>query len=447
MKKIFAALIIAAVFFAPVTVYAHSSHVVRVGLTRSFANRDSLFVSNTSIWAGYGVEEGFMPITQINSVIGFTVRVCGGRIVISGGGQSYTFGAGYPAQIMANDGEFVALGGYQYRGVIEFIPLDGRVSAVNVLLLEEYLFGVLPAEMSPSFHIDALKAQAVAARTYAFRQIRLGISHRGQNFDICDTTCCQVYRGAGSEHEITNEAVLMTYGLMLFYDGMPILAQYFSSSGGATENSEDVWVEALPYLRSVNEIAEHNPMVWERTFTWAQITNAAASAGAGIGAVNGVSISQLGASGRVLQLTLHGANGQWAIPRSVGVRGFFSSIGGILPSRNFQIAGAEHKTPFITASSGWQNFKVPLNTLKAIDERGAISTVHFAYVYDGETMRRIESTPNIARGGTGITISGRGWGHGVGMSQMGAEGMARAGFNFIEILNHYYTGVEIRRYE
>ncbi|MCL2223713.1 MAG: SpoIID/LytB domain-containing protein [Defluviitaleaceae bacterium] len=450
MKKFFlvAALIFAmAVIFVPAAAYAQYSHVVRVGLVRSFLNRDSITVLNTAIWVGTGVDDSFVPTGELRSATGFAVRNSGGQIQLLSGGQvAHTFPSGSAAQIMDSYGGTVSMGAYSYRGVIEFIPTGGAVSAVNKLSLEEYLFGVLPAEMAPHFHLEALKAQAVAARTYTFRQIRMNDSHRAHPFDICDTTCCQVYRGAGSEAPETTEAVFLTYGLMLFYNNEPILANYFSSSGGATENSEDVWGGFLPYLRSVNEIEEHNPMVWQRTFSWSQITTAAANAGAGIGTVNGISISRLGASGRVLQLTLHGANGTWVVPPSVGVRGFFTPIGGVLPSRNFQIVGAEHTTPAVTATDGLHNRQSPLNSLQALDANGAISTLHSAYIYDGRTTHQVQSAPRIASGGSGITINGRGWGHGVGMSQMGAEGMARAGHSFSDILHHYYTGVELRWY-
>jgi stage II sporulation protein D len=451
MKKFFTltALIFAmAVIFIPVSASASYSHVVRVGLVRSHTNQASISVANTNIQVGISVEEGFMPVGELSSAGGFIVRNSGGQIQILSGGQVvHTFPSGLAAHIMGEHGDPVNLGENSYRGVIEFIPSNGQVSVVNELSLEEYLFGVLPSEMAPHFHMEALKAQAVAARTYSFRQVRTNASHRNQPFDICDTTCCQVYRGVGSEADATTEAVFLTYGLMLFYDGEVILANYFSSSGGATENSEDVWGTALPYLRSVNEISEHNPMVWERTFSWSALTTAATNAGAAIGAVNGISVSRLGASGRALQLTLHGANGTWIVPPSVGVRGFFNPIGGTLPSRNFQISGAEHTTPSVSVFDGFQTRQAPLNSFSAVDASGAVSTVHFGYVYDGASARLVESSPTVARGGSGITINGRGWGHGVGMSQMGAEGMAREGFDFTEILTHYYTGVEIRWYD
>ena len=457
MRRNFALCVVLIILLAPIAAYAYGgmtgySHIVRVGLTRSFTNQNSITVSNTNIAVVFLVDEGFMPLFELTSSGGFTVRNDGGRVtILSGGSVLHSFLPNENGQIMATDAEFIRMGGYSYRGIMEFVPASGgRVSAINVLSLEEYLLGVLPSEMGPGFHIEALRAQAVASRTFTFHQMRQG-RHLAAGFDICDTTCCQVYRGAGTENDISTQAVFSTYGLMLFHNNQPILANYFSSSGGATENSEDVWFEARPYARSVNEIAEHNPMVWERTFTWAQLTQAAAAQNAGIGQVTGVSISQLAPSGRVLNLTFHGTGGEWTALREVTIRNFFAPIGGSLPSRNFQIVGGLHTTPTVyvanSTTSGAQNVSSPLNSMQSVDSRGAISTVHMAYIYDGTAVRRINSTPSIVSGGSGITLRGRGWGHGVGMSQMGAEGMAREGFSFAEILHHYFTGVELRWYE
>ncbi|MCL2356819.1 MAG: SpoIID/LytB domain-containing protein [Defluviitaleaceae bacterium] len=450
-KKLTAAFIISilAAFFVPITAYAEFDQFIRVGLVQNFTNQNSIRVNNTSIFAGMSVDEGFMPLDELHSPGGFTVRASGGGVeILSGNIVMYTFSGQTAAQIMASDGGdgagSIDLGTHRYRGVMEFVPSGGRISAVNILSIEEYLFGVLPAEMSPSFQPEALKAQAVASRSFSFHQV-VQSKHPNQPFDICDTTCCQVYRGAGSEDARTNEAVLATYGLMLFFNGNVISAHYFSSSGGATENSEDIWWEARAYLRSVNEITEHNPMIWERTYTWAQLTNAAAHHGARIGTVEGVSISRLSPGGRAHELTFHGTAGTWSTPRSVGVTGFFRPIGGTLPSRNFQMVGGGHTTPTVYVTDGFQTVSAPLNSFYATCLNGAIARVHHAYIYDGETTRRINSSPTIVRGGAGITLHGRGWGHGVGMSQLGAEGMARLGHTFEEILHHYYQDIEIRR--
>ena len=431
--------------FIPANASAESPTYIRVGLTRNFDNQTSMEVRNTRLIIGYGTNFGFLPVREVSSVVGFNVLLSGTQVVLHSANEVvYAFTNLGSAQITAVYGEFVLLGASSYRGVIEFMPTGGgNFTAVNVVNLEEYLYGVLPAEMSPSWHIEALKAQAVAARTFAFN--RLGGGHAARGFDICDSTHCQVYDGTAREHVNTTRAVRETSGLMLFYDGRTILANYFASSGGSTDNSEDVWGQPRPYLRSVNEIYEFGPDIWTRTFTWGELTYAANRAGANIGSVTGISVSSVGgASGRVTGLTLYGTGGSWTVIREP-IRGFFGPIGGSLRSRNFTIEGGLPSTPSVTATNGFQNSTAPVNTMVVHDVRGGTGSVHVGYVFDGVSMRSISYTPTIVSGGTGITINGRGWGHGVGMSQRGAEGMARLGFSFLEILKHYYTGVEVRR--
>ena len=429
----------------PVMVFASSPTYIRVGLTRNFGNVASIEVQNTRIAIGYGTDFGFLPLREVSSAGGFTVRNAGGQVVLLAGNETiHTFAGLGGAQIEAIAGEFIMLGSSSYRGVIEFRPSGGNITAINVISLEQYLYGVLPAEMPPSWHIEALKAQAVAARTFAFNRIGGG-GHAASGFDICDSTHCQVYDGTVREHDNTTRAVRETDGLMLFFEGRTISANYFSSSGGATDNSEDVWFEARPYLRSVNEIHEHEPLVWDRSFTWEELTYAAGRAGANIGTVTGISVSAIGqTSGRATELTLHGTGGTWSVSREP-IRNFFGPIGGNLPSRNFTIVGGLHNTPTVTVTDGSRSQSTQLGNLTVYDVRGGTGSFQMGYIFDGVNMRRIDFVPTIVSGGTGITINGRGWGHGVGMSQRGAEGMARLGFGFREILTHYYTGVEIRR--
>lgn len=446
MKKIvvfFIVTMLASLLFST-AVYATT---LRIGLLRSFSNRASVNISNTHITVGRGFANGgFNAIQELHSANGFTLQAQGGAITVSGGGAVlFTFITGVDGnpQIRPAGGVPVTMGGYSFRGAMEFIPSGGSFTAVNVVNIEEYLYGVLPAEMSPSFHIEALRAQAVASRTFAVHSVGLG-RHRRQGFDLCDRYCCQVYHGAGSEYDITTQAVRDTRGLMMFHEGQAILASYFSSSGGATDNSENVWVDALPYLRSVAEIApEHEPMVWTRTYTWAQLTQAASSAGANIGSVTGLSVTQVASGGRAQELTFIGTNGQFTRTRE-DIRNVFSPVGGALPSRNFSIAGAMPTSATVYITSGVQTNSGSLSNFQVVTENNAIQTISNAYIYDGITTNRITATTAAATGGTGITINGRGWGHGVGMSQRGAEGMARQGFDFMSILRHYYTGVEIR---
>jgi len=447
MKKLAILLIFALGALAfPTMTYASTPATIRIGLTRAFSNRDSVVIGNTHILAGYDNNGVFYSVTSLQSSTGFTASVVGGQVVLhSGGQQVFAFDASRGAQIMDAGGGTISLGGYTYRGAIELRASGARVSAINVICPEEYLFGVLPIEMSYHFHIDALKAQAIASRTFMLYRMNEG-GHRHQGFDLCDDTHCQSYRGAGREHASTTLAVNETRGLLIFHNNAVILAVYFASSGGSTDNSENVWVQARPYLRAVRDIAEHDPVEWTRTFTWAQITTALQSAGANIGSATGMTISRTGTYGRVQELTIYGTSGQWQLTGEA-TRTFFAPIGGALMSRNFYIAGTGQAAPTVWVTDGRSVVSASFASYVWRNALGITAPVPGGgvYVYDGTTLRRIEDTPaQGAAGGTGVTLSGRGWGHGVGMSQRGAHGMALAGFSYREILLHYYTGVEIR---
>jgi len=315
-------------------------------------------------------------------------------------------------------------------------------------------------EMSYHFHIDALKAQAIASRTFMIYRKNDG-HHSVRGFDLCDDTHCQSYRGSGREHANTTRAVNETQGLMMFFNNAPILAVYHSSSGGSTDNSENVWQQARPYLRGVRDVVpEHDPVEWTRTFSWAEITTALTNAGANIGTATGISITGTNTYGRVRELTVHGTSGQWRLTNEA-TRTFFAPIGGALMSRNFYIegTGAPASTPapaaqtvWVTDGSGFASGVLSSFMFKNAQGAAIVLPGHGIYVFDGTTRRRIDSSQaqapppqnQVATGGTGVTLIGRGWGHGLGMGQRGAHGMALAGFSYREILRHYYTGVEIR---
>ena len=145
---------------------------------------------------------------------------------------------------------WIEIDGRTYRGFIEiFVNKANLFTIVNVINLEDYLKGVVPAELSPEIYPEeeALKAQAVAARTYAVK--RAG-QFASEGYDICATAACQVYHGEEAEHELSNQAVNTTGGEILTFDSQPVDALYTSTCGGRTENSENVFSEAMPYLVS-----------------------------------------------------------------------------------------------------------------------------------------------------------------------------------------------------
>ena len=144
------------------------------------------------------------------------------------------------------------VGGARYRGALELrVDADGRVLPINIVSMEQYLRGVVPAEMSPTAfpQLEALKAQAVAARTYAHKNRG---QYARQGYDICESARCQVYRGADAEHELTDRAIRETAGEIIVYEGEPVNALYTSTCGGHTEDVENVFSgDPVPYLRGV----------------------------------------------------------------------------------------------------------------------------------------------------------------------------------------------------
>src|SRR5438132_857596 len=145
--------------------------------------------------------------------------------------------------------------GKSYRGIFEvFGNSRNSFTVVDELPLEQYLQGVVPNELSPTTfgELEALKAQAVAARTYIMRNMG---QYKNENYDICATDACQVYMGAGSEQPLATQAVVETRGAVATYDGKPINALYSSTCGGRTEDAENIFDEKIPYL--VSTICEY----------------------------------------------------------------------------------------------------------------------------------------------------------------------------------------------
>jgi len=271
---------------------------------------------------------------------------------------------------------------------------------IEVLPFEEYVKGVVGAEMPASFHMEALKAQAVAARTYAYKRLR-AVGGKGCSLhpeaDICDDpTHCQAWTTKGEMlkkwgifsyyHYFSkiNQAVNSTAGQVIFYQGEPIDPLFFSTSNGWTENSEDVWEKALPYLRSVPSPGEEESphFTAEQEFS--------------VGAV----------VGRLKE--------KW--PDIV--------IDSKHPEKNWKIVE-------ISEGGRVKTMQVGDKIIKGTEFRELFGLKSADFQWD--------------RSGDKIIIKTRGFGHGVGMSQYGANAMAKGGANYVEIIKHYYTGVELKK--
>lgn len=328
-----------------------------------------------------------------------------------------------------------------YRGVIEIsnVKKEG-IRAVNVVGLEAYLYGIVAAEMPSAWRLEAVKAQAVAARTFALRSMQ---KHAAEGYDVCTATHCQVYGGKGAESEKAVQAVNDTRGLVLLYKNQPIHAVFHSSSGGRTENSEEAWGQAHPYLRSVEDFDQQAPFYrWETQMLPKEVEEKLNLSGYKIGILQAVEVSPLAeygenqadrsATGRIRHIRFIGDQSSIEVSgaearRILGLKSALFDIKLIVPE--------EEK---ITVPIGWRYRKEIDIALPPYEEKKGLPT-------DGPNMRRLHG-----RVGETFVFEGRGWGHGVGLSQWGAKQIAENGpeaddMLFKEILQHYYQGIEMKK--
>lgn len=262
---------------------------------------------------------------------------------------------------------------------------DGTVTQMD---MDEYLVGVVLAEMPASFEQEAKKAQAVVARTYTRKAWVTGGKH-GDGSVCTDSACCQAYiteaeylnRGGTQEAvESAREAVAATSGYVLTYDGNLIEATYFSCSGGSTEDAVAVWGTDFPYLRATDSPGEEDAAHYTDTvtFTKEEFQN-------------------------LLGTSLRGSPASW-----LGMA-TYTAGGGIA---SMEIGGVSYKGTELRSLLG-------------------LRSTAFTMTAEGDT----------------ITVTTRGYGHRVGMSQYGADAMAVAGSSYAEILAHYYQGTTLTEAE
>ena len=325
-----------------------------------------------------------------------------------------------------------------YHGIFELIPRNDReFFVVNVLDIQEYLKGVVPNEMPVHFGLEALKAQAIAARNY----VLMPRTRAYKEFDVDDSVASQVYFGANTESPVADQAVDETLGLVALYDWDLILAQYCSTSGGYTEDYANAFsdnkvrvfpAQPKPYLKGspdiygvesleTEEAARKFYMTrpdsydinspyyrWQKEFEKTELENTLRktlvsqsktgfvypnfSENQDLGELKELKVLKRGVSGKIMEMEIITTNGTWKASKELVIRRIFQKNGVALPSAN----------------------------------------VVFDHIYDEDG--------NLE----GITAYGGGFGHGVGMSQFGAGFMAKSlNRNFIDILRRYYFDITI----
>lgn len=326
-----------------------------------------------------------------------------------------------------------------YRGymVADRLHTSG-IQVINLVSMDDYLASVVASEMVSSWHIEALKAQALAARTYACTVTR----YQKYGVDVTDDTYTQAYTGTKSETDSTRRAASETSGQIVMYNGKPADTYFSASSGGLTADVYSVWGggEGLDYLRSVPdpyEDTENIPSgVWTYTFTPEELKGILAEKGIDIGNITNVYAAERGETDkRVIKLIFVGTNGEHSVT--------FES------TRTF--LGLKSQYYYIDSPKS--------SSLSAVSANGACSVdaaASFVLSADGLTSLSAQNVNAINAEGTlasvsvsysdGVyTFSGRGNGNCVGMSQWGAKGMAEAGFTCYQIIEHYYPGTNINK--
>jgi stage II sporulation protein D len=318
-------------------------------------------------------------LAEIPAMGALTAEANGGRVTVN------RWTAGQVWVEPEGDG-FVYIGNKWYRGRTLVVPTSGGITAVNYVDLEEYLYSVVGAEMPASWPLEALKSQAVAARSYALYQRQTG---GNAVFDVGNTTSWQVYSGLEKEASSTQRAVRETAGQVLVHDGRIIEAVFHSASGGHTENVEDIWTSYRPYLRAVRDYDQNAPVYqWTETFSADQLRARIT----GVGNILSLQPERRTNQGRIISMRVVG---------DAGTR---------------TLSGNEMR--------------------QALNLRSTLFEV-------------VPSIPNVASSGnsvpvpTSFQVQGRGFGHGLGLSQWGAREMATQGYNYQQIVSHYYSGANL----
>jgi SpoIID/LytB domain protein len=365
-----------------------------------------------------------------------------------------------PFVLKTENDEFIQIVGLKragkpavYRGYFEILKTPGKTgkfSVINVLPLEEYLRGVVPNELPVSFGLEALKAQAVAARNYALRPR----DKVNPLYDVCDSVQSQVYFGANTEKPLSDVAVQETFGLLGLHNANPILALYSSTAGGYTESYQNAFAEpgtenfpakSLPYLTGKPDISGMPPLYteeasrefytsvpssydndsayfrWTRSWTEEELRKELNQSLPkfkksslvsvipvfsdensqqtlieqvkyfDIGKIKEIKVISRGVSGKIIEICVIAEKATVSVKKELLIRRIFTNMGKALPSAN----------------------------------------VVFDNIYDDKG--------NFVK----VDAFGGGLGHGVGMSQYGAGSMAKSGYSFDKILQHYYDGISI----
>lgn len=334
----------------------------------------------------------------------------------------------------------------RYRDYLTFIRNGNKIDVINYVSLNHYLYGVVPREMPSTFPLEALKAQAIASRTFALKNIN---KHIKEGYNLCDSTDCQVYGGYDSETEITNRAVDETIGIVLKYNNELIEASYHSNSGGYTEDSANVWGISYPYLKAVeDEFSVGLPNSnWQIILSSSDIRNRLLKNNINIGEIVSLTPTEILGNGRVVKLKIVGTNGEIILEKDKirQVFGYSDIKSNWFDIRKINGNNLDNSIKEIYAMDSNKTVKIKLSDFYTINgEKAKVFSNRegFKRIVTDKGIENINKVQAL-NDSVEFVIEGKGYGHGVGMSQWGAKRMGELGYTHDEILKHYYSGVEL----
>lgn len=295
---------------------------------------------------------------------------------------------------------FLIINNKKYRGIIKFLNVDGTVKMLNHISLEDYIKGVMTKEMPVGVgteNYEALKAFAIAARTYAYVKTFNNKSY----YDVLPDVRDQVYGGADSEHPLSNKAVDETRGMILTFDGKPAVIFYHSTCGGYTEASKNVFTnEDIPYLQTIKDGNEPYCKI-SPNFTWKESYTTSEF------------IRRLKDSNLIEDLNY--------------------SLENILIKSRFESGRINELQITVKNNAGPKTISIFGNNIRSVIKNKSASGLLKSNNFEIKMNNSI------------VELTGTGYGHGVGLCQWGAIAQSRQKRSFIEILSHYYPGTEINK--
>ena len=378
-------------------------HVPNVRVLLGSRSSDATVTSTANMVV---LNSGNGQVSTISANRGTSVGVRGGKIAVNGKAIDTVV----TLKPTNSDAPFL-FEGKGYRGGLTLRANNGTMMVINSVPLEDYLYGVVPQEVVPSWPAAALEAQAVAARTYALHTME---QNKGKLYDVSNSTDHQVYSGVSGEYQATTNAVNKTKGVVMLYNQRPINALFHSDGGGYTEDSVNVWGNDIPYLKGVKDYSTGTSTSnWTVTTSRQALESKLNAASKGVGKLKSIQLTPLGNPGQ--QTSDRGVSGRIKSATFIGTSGKTTVDG---------------------------------DSLRSI--LGLKSTLFDFYVNHNPAKGTGKAYHNFTGNNDTVYIKGHGWGHGLGMSQWGAAEMAKRATpgdaNYYQtILRHYYSGITLKK--